>query len=229
MRLIKNILNNVLPYFFSNYIKFVYATNTWTHLNLGKVKEFWDEKKPFIWIHWHGQSLMLPSSWSDQDQKLHALVSLHGDGEIIANTLSNLGLKLVRGAGNPNKLGLKEKGGTKALRSMIKILKNGDSVAFTADQPPGPGKIAGNGAIILSKITGKPIIPVAASTSKVYQFNNWDKFTINFPFGKGVVVWGDPIYVKKDSSDNDIEGYRDLLQDSLNRASKKAKEFLGQN
>lgn len=229
MRLVKNIISNVLSYFFSNYIKFVYSTNTWTHLNLDKVKEFWDEKKPFIWIHWHGQSLMLPNSWNHQDQKLHALVSLHGDGEIIANTLSNLGLNLVRGAGNPNKLGLKEKGGTKALRSMIKILKSGDSVAFTADQPPGPGKIAGNGAIILSKITGNPIIPVAASTSKFYQFNNWDKFTINFPFGKGVVVWGDPIYVKKDSSNNDIEGYRNILQDSLNMASEKAKKFLGQD
>ena len=70
---------------------------------------------------------MLPNSWNDQDQKLYALVSLHGDGEIIANTLSNLGLKLVRGAGNQNKLGLKEKGGTKALRSMIKILKKSKS------------------------------------------------------------------------------------------------------
>jgi len=229
MRLNKHILYKVLPYFLSNYIKFVHATNSWTHLNTNKVKKFWDEKRPFIWIHWHGQSLMLPNSWNYQEQKLYALVSLHGDGEIIANTLSNLGLNLVRGAGNPDKLGLKEKGGTAALRSMIKILKNGDSVAFTADQPPGPGKIAGNGSIVLSKISGSPIIPVAASTSRRYQFNNWDKFTINFPFGKGVVVWGDPIFVKKDSSDNDIDGYSDLLQDSLNKASKKAKEFLEQN
>ena len=114
--MIKNILKKLLPFLFSKYIKFVYQTNKWTRVNDSKVKELWSENKTFIWMHWHGQSLMLPNSWSHSSQKLNALVSRHGDGELIAKTLNNLGINLIRGAGNPDKLGLKEKGGTVAIR-----------------------------------------------------------------------------------------------------------------
>ena len=147
--MIKNILKKLLPFIFSKYINFVYQTNKWTRVNDVKVKELWSENKTFIWMHWHGQSLLLPNNWSHNSQKLNALVSLHGDGELIAQTLNNLGINLIRGAGNPDKLGLKEKGGTAALRAMLKVLKNGQSVAFTADQPPGPGRIAGKGLSLI--------------------------------------------------------------------------------
>jgi len=223
---IKNILKRLLPFFFSKYIKFVYKTNKWTRVNDSKVKELWVENKTFIWMHWHGQSLMLPNSWSHNSQKLNALVSRHGDGELIAKTLNNLGIDLIRGAGNPDKLGIKEKGGTVALRSMLKVLKNGQSVAFTADQPPGPGKIAGKGSIILAKLSGCPIIPVAATTSRRSEFNSWDNFTLNHPFGLGALVFGDPIYVDKNSSEDDIENKRLLLQESLNLVTNQAKELV---
>ena len=191
--MIKNILKKLLPFIFSKYIKFVYQTNKWTRVNDVKIKKLWSENKTFIWMHWHGQSLMLPNNWSHNSQKLNALVSLHGDGELIAKTLNNLGINLIRGAGNPDKLGLKEKGGSAALRAMLKVLKNGQSVAFTADQHPGPGKIAGKGSIVLAKLSGCPIIPVAATTSRRFEFDSWDNFTLNYPFGRGSLVFGDPI------------------------------------
>ena len=164
--MIKNILKKLLPFIFSKYIKFVYHTNKWTIVNDVKVKELWSENKTFIWMHWHGQSLMLPNNWSHNSQKLNALVSLHGDGELIAKTLNNLGINLIRGAGNPDKLGLKEKGGTAALRAMLKVLKNGQSVAFTADQPPGPGRIAGKGSIVLAKLSGLSYCPCCSNDIK---------------------------------------------------------------
>ena len=224
--MIKNILKKLLPFIFSKYIKFVYQTNKWTRVNDVKIKKLWSENKTFIWMHWHGQSLMLPNSWPYNSQKLNALVSRHGDGELIAKTLNNLGINLIRGAGNPDKLGIKEKGGALALRAMLKALKDGQSIAFTADQPPGPGKIAGKGSIILAKLSGCPIIPVAATTSKRYEFDSWDNFTINYPFGSGSLVFGDPIYVDKNSSEEDIENKRLLLQESLNIVTTKAQELV---
>ena len=69
---------------------------------------------------------------------------------------------------------------------MLKSLKNGQSVAFTADQPPGPGKVAGKGSIILAKLSGCPIIPVAATTSRRFEFDSWDNFWSEFLwFGDG--------------------------------------------
>ena len=224
--MIKNILKKLLPFLFSKYIKFVYQTNKWTRVNDSKVKELWSENKTFIWMHWHGQSLMLPNNWSHNSQKLNALVSRHGDGELIAKTLNNLGINLIRGAGNPDKLGLKEKGGTLALRAMLKVLKSGQSVCFTADQPPGPGKIAGKGSIILAKLSGCPIIPVAATTSRRFEFDSWDNFTLNYPFGRGSLVFGDPIYVDKNSSEEEIENKRLSLQENLNMVTTQAKELV---
>ena len=224
--MIKNILKKLLPFIFSKYIKFVYHTNKWVIVNDVKVKELWSENKTFIWMHWHGQSLMLPNNWSHNSQKLNALVSLHGDGELIAQTLNNLGINLIRGAGNPDKLGLKEKGGTAALRAMLKVLKNGQSVAFTADQPPGPGRIAGKGSIALAKLSGCPIVPVAATTSRRFEFDSWDNFTLNYPFGRGSLVFGDPIYVDKNSSEKEIENKRLSLQENLNMVTTQAKELV---
>jgi lysophospholipid acyltransferase (LPLAT)-like uncharacterized protein len=221
-------INFLLPlsFIFFIYLKFVHLTNNWKYYNSDIPEDFWKKKKPFIWVHWHGQSLMLPSSWDYKKQDLFALVSRHGDGNFIGSILSFFGIKLVRGAGNPKKLGIKEKGGAMALRSMLKVLKSGHSVSLTADQPPGPGKISGLGVITLSKISGVPIIPVSASTSKRYEFNNWDNFTINLPFGKGAVVWGDPILVDPKSSKEEMEKKRKILEKNLLKIFKESKENL---
>lgn len=221
-------INFLLPlsFIFFIYLKFVHLTNKWKHYNSDIPEDFWKKKKPFIWVHWHGQSLMLPSSWDYKKQDLFALVSRHGDGNFIGSVLSFFGIKLVRGAGNPKKLGIKEKGGAMALRSMLKVLKSGHSISLTADQPPGPGKISGLGVITLSKISGIPIIPVSATTSKRYEFNNWDNFTINLPFGKGTVVWGDPILVDPKSSKEEMEKKRQILEKNLLKIFKESKENL---
>ena len=107
---------------------------------------------------------------------------------------------------------------------MLKVLKSGHSVSLTADQPPGPGKISGLGVIALAKMSGVPIIPVAASTSRRFEFNNWDNFTINLPFGRGLVVWGEPILVNFDASKEEMEKKRKFLEEKLLKAHKEAKE-----
>ena len=118
-------------YLFFIFLRFVHLTNKWKYYNDGVPKIFWKNKKPFIWVHWHGQSLMLPGLWNYKEQDLFALVSRHGDGNFISSVLSNFGIKLIRGAGNPKKLGIKEKGGAMALRSMLKVLKLNSSVSLT--------------------------------------------------------------------------------------------------
>ena len=226
IRLSKSIIINLLALIFFVYLKFVFYTNKWKLYNTNIPKKFWDNKKPFIWVHWHGQSLMLPNQWNYTKQNLFALVSRHGDGNFIASLLLKYKIQLIRGAGNPKKLGIKEKGGAMALRSMIKTLKSGSSVALTADQPPGPGKICGMGVISLAKMSGASIIPVAAATSNRYEFNNWDNFTLNFPFGKGSIVWGNPIEINSDATALEMEEKRLLLEDRLKSISRESRNNI---
>jgi lysophospholipid acyltransferase (LPLAT)-like uncharacterized protein len=54
--------------------------------------------QPFILAMWHGQFMMLPGL-TGTDFKVCAVVSRHGDGEIIAATLRQFGIELIRGAG----------------------------------------------------------------------------------------------------------------------------------
>ena len=53
-----------MSFIFFVFLKFVHITNKWKHLNQNIPEEFWDKGKPFIWVHWHGQSLMLPKLWN---------------------------------------------------------------------------------------------------------------------------------------------------------------------
>ena len=222
----KLLIVKILSLIFYIYLKFVSYTIRWNLNHYDIPESYWKRKKPFIWVHWHGQSLMLPGKWDHNKQKLFALVSRHGDGNFIASLLSKYKIQLIRGAGNPKKLGIKEKGGAMALRSMIKTLKSGSSVALTADQPPGPGKICGLGVISLAKMSGAAIIPVAAATSNRYEFNNWDNFPLNFPFGRGSIVWGNPIKVKSNASSDEMEEIRQFLEDQLNSISVEARENI---
>jgi len=61
----------------------------------------------------------------------------------------------------------------------------------------------------------KPKPPVAASTSRRYELSNWDKFSINLPFGRGSVVWGEPIFIDSRASKREIEEKRQLLEKKL--------------
>ena len=91
----------------------------------------------------------------------------------------------------------KEKGGSTALRLMLRVLKKGQSVAFTADQPPGPGKQAGKGSLILAKLSD--FLLSLSQQLPQERLNLIIGITLPLIFHLGeVVVFGEPIYIKKD-------------------------------
>lgn len=79
------------------------------------------------------------------------------------------------------------------------------------------------GIITLAKLSGKPIVPTALSTSrrKVLE-GTWDKTTINLPFGRSAILFGDPIHVSREADDAEMEARRQELTTALNQISKRA-------
>lgn len=177
---------------------------------------------PFIMAMWHGQFMML-ADLNTREYAVAAMVSRHGDGEIVAHFLSKFGISAIRGAGAGHRK--RDRGGAYALRAAVRALEEGTIVAMTADVPPSRPRHAGNGIVALARLSGRPIIPVAAATSRFIVLNSWSRMTINLPFSKLALVAGDPIFVAADADENEIERKRRQVEKSLNAVTSRAYEI----
>ena len=71
------------------------------------------------------------------------------------------------------------------------------------------------------------VFTTAATTRARIQLNNWDKFTINLPFSRGALVWGEPIYVPRDATPEELEAARLSVENGLNAVALEAEEICG--
>jgi lysophospholipid acyltransferase (LPLAT)-like uncharacterized protein len=55
-------------------------------------------------------------------------------------------------------------------------------------------------------------------------FNSWDRFLVPYPFGRGVFLWGSPIWVSRDADPNEMEAKRRELETALNQLTAEADE-----
>jgi lysophospholipid acyltransferase (LPLAT)-like uncharacterized protein len=205
------------------YLRLVKRTNRWS-TDPADLFDRLDADKPFICALWHGQHFMIPLGKRPQD-RYAVLISRHGDGGINAAACHSFGIRPIRGSGGkPSKM--HRRGGVTGLREMVRALEQGDSVTLTADIPK-VARVAGLGIITLSRLSGRPIYPVAVVTSRRITFGNWDRTSIGLPFGRGVVAVGDPIRVPREATDAELEAARQALQQGLDRVHERAYALVG--
>ena len=120
------------------------------------VEDLYRQGQHIILAFWHGRQLMIPLAYHGRD--VHILISRHRDGELISRTMARFGYHSVRGSST--------RGGTAALRQLIKVARSGVDIAITPDGPKGPRYVAQPGAVQLAKVTGLPILPITFSCSK---------------------------------------------------------------
>ncbi|PPC86938.1 MAG: 3-deoxy-D-manno-octulosonic acid transferase, partial [Hyphomicrobium sp.] len=136
---------------------------------------------PCIIASWHGQFMML-AHLHPGDIKVAAMVAKHGDAELIGEAMLQLNTGLIRGAGAGDRK--RDRGGAQALRAAVQALKDDTSLVMTADIPPGPARIAGVGIIMIARLSGCPIVPVACATKRFLSFDTWSRMTVNLPYSK---------------------------------------------
>jgi 3-deoxy-D-manno-octulosonic-acid transferase len=180
---------------------------------------------PVILAVWHGQFMLANGFWPGPDVRVSAMVARHGDAELIGAAMAHLGVELIRGAGAGARR--KDRGGAYALRQSVRALQGGSTVVMTADVPPGPARRAGKGIVTLAQLSGRPIVPAAAATSRFIALDTWSRMTINLPFSKIAYVAGDPITVAADATADDLEAARVALERSLNAATQRAYALAG--
>ena len=202
----------------TKYIRVVDKTSSWTFERERASEKILDNGMPFIACFWHGRLMMMGTNWSRR-HPLYMLISGHPDGKLIACIIQRLGFFTLEGSS--------KKGGTEAMRKMLRTLKSGGCIGITPDGPHGPRMRASLGAIALARLSGAPILPTTFSSTRRKVFKSWDKFTLARMFGKGIFIWGDPIWVPKEADDIEMERLRQVLENSLNNLTLRADNHCG--
>ena len=155
---------------------------------------------PVVVAFWHERLPLMPMLWVKARQtpegrnagnRVHVLVSQHRDGRFIGAVVSRFKLDVV--------LGSSSRGGAKGLRILLNLLAGGDHIAITPDGPRGPRRIAAPGVAQLAAMSGAPVLPCAAQTTRRWVLSTWDHMVVPKPFGRGVVVCLPTIAVSRDA------------------------------
>lgn len=212
----------------SGYLRLVRATNRFVLDPPGFLDTVRCEN-PYIVAMWHGQHLMVPyiRRYWPPDMGMAALVSRSNDGELNARILRRFRVGQIRGSGGKRTAAkILSRGGSVALRELARQLAKGTCVAMTADIPK-VARRAGPGIVMLAKISGRPIYPIAVVTSRRFDFGSWDRASIGKPFGRGAMVLGDPIRVPRDSDAATLEAARVAVEEGLNAVHARAYALVG--
>ena len=200
------------------YIRFVYRTNRWS-VEGGEIpRELRGAGRAFILAFWHGRLAMIPMAWQ-RLAPMHMLISTHRDGRIIADAVTYFGVESIAGS--------TQRGGSSALRLMLKQLAAGACVGITPDGPRGPAMRASSGIVNVARLAGVPIVPVVFATSRRRVLTSWDQFHLPKPFGRGVFLWGEPIEIDRELDDAGLEHARLLVEGRMNEMAVEADRRVG--
>lgn len=189
-----------LAWLFAGWMRLALSTIRWRQLNQAPIEALWAEGQGVILCFWHSRLTMSPACWPlDRAQPPRAMVSLSPDGEFIAQAVHLLGIPAIRGSSAKKSARDKAKGGAEAFRDGLRWLRQGGAVALTPDGPRGPAETMAEGAVMLARLSGAPVLLVGLASSPAITLDSWDRGQLPLPFSKGAIVWDEPIRIGRDA------------------------------
>jgi hypothetical protein len=146
---------------------------------------------PILFALWHGR-MFLPID-AHRRQGIVTMASKSADGDIVTGWLENNGYLVVRGSTT--------RGGSEALRRMIRHVRAGCNVALTVDGPKGPARVVQPGVVRLARLTGAWILPISFSSAWPLFFSSWDRHLLPKPFSRNFVSYGEPFSIGPELSE----------------------------
>jgi lysophospholipid acyltransferase (LPLAT)-like uncharacterized protein len=162
-------------------------------IGLAAAQEAVRSSRSVIPVYWHQHMLFGVRALLDlrpEGLKLGFLISPSVDGTAPSMLVQRIGGHVIRGSSTHT--------GARALRDYYEtIVKQEISPAITPDGPRGPVHEFKPGAVMLSQLTGKPILPVSVAASRTWRFRTWDEFELPLPFSRIAIVYGTPLSVPR--------------------------------
>lgn len=187
----------------------------------GYVQEALVKAPSLVPCYWHQHQLFCARYLLDQRSRglrVGWLISPSVDGELGAMMVRRFGGHVIRGSSSHT--------GARALRDYYQALvKENVSPVVTPDGPKGPRFTFKPGAILLSQMSGRPILPMAYAASRAWLVK-WDKFVIPVPFSRIVIAIGAPRYVPRVTDAKTLERLQAEMQSELKRLFDTAKAAL---
>ncbi len=171
----------------------------------------------FILAFWHSRFPMMQYSYPYDT--IAVLVSQHRDARMIGRVMALHGLSTVHGSST--------RGGTAAMRALLRAVRAGSDLAITPDGPKGPRRRAKSGVVTAAKLSGLPVIPVAFSSGSAIRLRSWDLTLVPRPFGRGLFLYGDPIEVPRDLDADGEEACRRRIEEALDALTDEADRESG--
>lgn len=168
-----------------------------------------------IFTFWH--VCLLSATWFWRNRGIVVMSSVSRDAEYTGRVIKRFGYGTARGSAT--------RGGGRALAEMAQCLDNGMEVGFTIDGPRGPAFVAKPGAVTLARHTGQAILPFHIAAKKYIEFPSWDRLQIPLPFTRAASFIGEPIYVPRDATSEDVAAKQAALQSSLDNLLRDAEAW----
>jgi lysophospholipid acyltransferase (LPLAT)-like uncharacterized protein len=232
----KDFFHVVVAYLCYLYIRFVGFTSRIEYVNLELVRDLIKEKRPVILAFWHGQLFILTVALGKvirgiDGAEFGVLTSKHRDGRFIGRIMKAGFVKhSLEGSSHDKRIDKKhkDKGGFKAAREMISLIKSRVvSFAIAVDGPRGPrGQIHGE-TLAIAKISGAVVVPMAMSYSKCRVLGTWDALRVALPFGKIRVEFGEVFEYDRGAKGDKLDKYNAKLKKRLDGLTKSSQKIVG--
>jgi len=167
------------------------------------------EKKPIIFVFWHGQ--LLPLVHLHRKEGIVVLVSEHADGEYITRVIHRHGFLTARGSST--------RGGVKGLKGIVRAAREGRDLGFTPDGPRGPRHEFKWGALVAAQLTGLPLVSITVGVDRAWYLRSWDRFMIPKPLSTLRIRYGAPRWVPREASEVDLRAMALELEEEMKQST----------
>lgn len=177
---------------------------------------------PMIPCYWHQRHIFgtyYVLQLQRKGLKAGFLVSPSVDGEVPAQVMKEWGATVIRGSHT--------RSGAKTVRDLYKLISQEKiSPVNTPDGPTGPIHFFKPGTLMLAQLTQVPIVPISYAAKVSWNLKTWDKFILPMPFTRIQIVVGEPQYVAKNLSEDEMEVIRLKLENGLQKLGSEAESYV---
>lgn len=196
------------------YLRLVHLTTRYSVKGIENWERMEREYGRGVLCSWHNR--IMGALLYHRKRNIGAVISKSGDGELLSRAMISSGYAPLRGSSS--------RGGTGALKGVLRHLKEGHTVVITPDGPRGPRYVAQPGIVFAAQRSELPILPIGVGIGKKKALKSWDRFQVPLPFTTVQIVYGDLVFI---SEEEGIEEAQKRVARALTKVTDEADALLG--